>query len=237
MPSSTALLHILNSGPNSCMLRPAISSSVTDAHFYSPLFKTYPAQMKVLHSVKSLTLVLSAMVLLSAAAPYQCREPKFSVCGEEGKQTNIQDRLLVRHVITTEYPSFVFNVTATVTAVDMQSLAEDFDERPSSRQQALTTEPCTKKLPPIEDTMCQWSYKCDFSPLRLPATIYQARLTGGETKQVKAKDSENWKECVCTKVKVPVTVLRFQNCTLEGKEEWTQTSIPVDVGYSCHPAQ
>lgn len=185
--------------------------------------------MKVLHSVKSLTLVLSAMVFLSAAAPYQCREPQFSVCGEEGTQTNIQDRLLVRHVITTEFPSFVFNITATV--------AEDFNERPSGGQQGLTTEPCTKQLPPIEDTMCQWSYQCDFSALRLPATIYQARLTGGETKQVKAKDSENWKECVCTKIKVPVTVLMFQNCTLEGKEEWAKTSISVDVGYSCHPAQ
>ena len=194
--------------------------------------------MKAPHLGEILALVLSTMVLLSSAAPFQCREPNFTVCSEQDKLTSIQERLLIRHVISKRFPSLTYNITANMPPEDMYSLAEDSDETPSSEgQQGFTVEPCEEEHFSIEDRFCQWSYQCDFSALRLPTTIFQAQLIGSvnQSKMPRDLETSSEQECQCKKVTVWVPVLRFQNCTLDGKEEWTRTMTPVNVGYSCVP--
>lgn len=176
----------------------------------------------------SFVLVLSAMVLLSAAAPYRCRETHFNVCSEENKRSSVHERLLVRHLITEEMPETKINITASVPQGALSSVEED--NTADSRQQSLTIEPCSKHFSLPVDRVCQWSYHCDFDALRLPAIIYQAHLTDNKPRKLNKSI-----ECMCRKVTATVTVLAFQNCTL-GEEEWTLKSIPVVAGYSCLPA-
>lgn len=176
-------------------------------------------------------LVLTGYVLSSSAAQApQCPESQFNVCSEDTR-TSIHDRLLVRHLIAEENPSFVFNITAFVPMGILHSVEED-DSTGTGRQEGLASHSCTKQLSTSPDRFCQWSYHCDFNPLRLPATIFQAQLIGNA--QFQLKDNKgNVVECQCRKVTAPVAVLTFENCTAGGEDEWTLTSIPVAVGYSC----
>ena len=187
------------------------------------------------HLGTSFALVLSAMVLLSAAAPYRCRETHFNVCSEENKRSSVHERLLVRHLITEEIPDTKINITASVPRGALSSVEED--STADSRQQSLTIEPCSKHFSLPVDRVCQWSYHCDFDALRLPAIIYQAHLTDNKPRKLRKGNTAAGPlmECTCRKVTATVPVLAFQNCTL-GEEEWTLKSIPVVAGYSCLPA-
>lgn len=187
--------------------------------------------MKVPQLGKSLVtlLVLSGTVLFSVAAPVpQCPDPQFDVCSEDTR-ASIHDRLLVRDLMAKENPSFDFNITASVPTGILRSLEED-GSTGTRGQEGLTSHPCTKQLSPEQDRICQWSYHCDFNPLRLPTTIFQAQLIGSAVVKL---NHGNVVECQCRRVTAPVTVLTFENCTADGDDEWTLTSIPVGVSYSC----
>ena len=194
--------------------------------------------MKVPQLGKSLVtlLVLSGTVLFSVAAPVpRCPDPQFDVCSEDTR-ASIHDRLLVRDLMAKENPSFDFNITASVPTGILRSLEED-GSTGTRGQEGLTSHPCTKQLSPEQDRICQWSFHCDFNPLRLPTTIFQAQLIGSAVVKLnrhnKQTDENVLVECQCRRVTAPVTVLTFENCTADGKDEWTLASIPVGVSYSC----
>ena len=183
----------------------------------------------------TLLLVLLGSVLFSAAAATappvpQCPEPQFNICSED-MRASIHDRLLVRDLIAEENPSFVFNITASVPKEILRSLEED-GSTGTDGQEGLTSHPCTdKQLPAVHNRACQWSYHCDFNPLRLPTTIFQAQLIGSS--RFWPQKGRVVVECQCKRVTAHVTVLAFDNCTANGEEEWTLTSIPVGIGFSC----
>lgn len=170
------------------------------------------------------------MMLLSSAAPYQCTESisqsSGKVCGVEDKRNSVNDRLLIRHLIGEETSTYNFNITAVVHLEDAEAY---------SGPQDLAVDTCNKQPFTVTGRLCQWSYTCEFDPLRLPPYIYRAQLITQKNKQLAVVGSKNAPdECSCREVTAPVTVLKFQNCTLK-EEEWILKPIQVAVGFTCLP--
>ena len=180
-------------------------------------------------------LVLSSMVLLTTAAPVQCSEPAIKVCSADYKQSCINERLLVRHLISEDRKAYDFNVTAIVHLGPYSTVEQG--GKAYSGQQDPTKDTCTKQSFLARDgRLCRWDYTCDFDRHRLPPYIYRAQLIGTQNSKNKQMfdGSKGAFDCSCHEITAPVTVLQFRNCTNE-EEEWTLKRVPVAIGYTCQP--
>lgn len=78
------------------------------------------------------------------------------------------------------------------------------------------------------DTVCPWSYQCDFDPQRIPAFLFHARCNS-------TSPTENMWEGYCEEVYYPISYMRTESCDpLAASQEKAWSLVTSLVPVSCN---